>query len=355
MQGRVDSVVSSYATTSSHMGIMQIARIGSALLASLLIVGCASGDVNESLRRRSQLQYSSSRAFSAGTLSMLLPPRLDSYTIGPEDVLEVSVMNLLELGKSHSETVWVDLEGRVSLPLVGPLPAAGRTPTELRREITERLGAFLNTPQVAIHVKEYRSKRVGVLGAVNQPGVVYLRTNTTTVVEALALGGGANERVGRHAVLARTARGGELPLTIEVDLEALGGGDLSQNFTIYPGDVLHVAPAERFYVSGYVLKPGEYPLARTITASEAIAAAGGLVSPDASPDITVIRRFGEPPIEIDLTMVAQGLAEDPILQPADVLEVRQGFWWGLGLGLYRFVKGGIGFGYNLASGIPPLF
>lgn len=321
-----------------------------------LVTGCASEAVNEGLRRRSQSQFTGTRAFASGALSLLLPPQVGSYSIGPEDILEVGILDLKVLGQTEILPVQVDLEGRVTIPLVGPLEAAGKTTAELRQAISERLSkSFVHTPQVSVNMKEYRSKRIGVLGALNQPGVVYLRNNRTTVVEALALAGSVNERAGPRALIARPARAGELPISIEVDLEALGAGDTSQNFAIYPGDVLYIAPAQKYYVSGYVQRPGEFLLTRTVTASEAIAAAGGLVVPDASPDLAVIRRYGEPPIELDLTLVAQGLAEDPILEPADVVEVRQGFWWGLGLNFYRFVKGGIGFGYNLASGIPPIF
>lgn len=335
-----------------------MSRLNLALAAlSVLSLGCASGEVNEALRRRVRADYMGTRSFGAGSLSMLLPPRVDTYELGPEDVLEVGVLDLVEIGQTSYQTIQIDLEGRISLPLIGPVPAAGQTPTQLRKTITEVLGArFLQDPQVSINIKEYKSKRIGVLGAVALPGVVYLRSNTTTVVEALALAGGGVERTGRTATLVRAARAGdELPITIEVDLEDLAAGDTSQNFTIHAGDVLYVAPATKFYVTGYVQKPGEFTMARTMTATEAIAAAGGLVVPDASPDLTVIRRYGQPPIEVDLTLVAQGVIEDPILEPADVVEVRQGFWWGLGLNFFRFIKGGIGFGYNLAQGIPPVF
>lgn len=322
--------------------------------AALLACGCSSYDVNETLYRRTRAGYT--RSLAAGALSMLERPRIDSYEIGPEDVLQVSILDLKQIGETEVLEVQVDLEGRVGLPLIGRVDADGKTSRQLREVVTERFGAtFLQNPEVSINVKEYRSKRVAVLGAVTTPGVVTLRANSTTVVEAIALAGGVTEKAGRRALLVRGASGDNVAVAIEVDLESLANGDVSQNFPMSPGDVLNISAAERYYVTGFVIKPGEYPMGKTVTATEAIAAAGGLVTPDASPDLTVIRRFGQPAIAVDLSLVAAGVIEDPVLEPSDILEIRQGFWWGLALGFYRFVKNGIGFGYNLAAGIPPAF
>lgn len=287
---------------------------------------------------------------------MLELSRTDSYAIGPEDILSVAVLDLKAIGETEVLDIQVDLEGQIGMPLIGRVMAAGRTSGQLREEVTRRLSErFLQTPEVSINVKEYRSKRIAVLGAVSTPGVITLRGNETSVVEAIALAGGVTDKAGRRALLVRAATATMVSLAIEVDLEDLVDGDVTQNFTVSPGDVLNINPADRFFVTGLVSKPGEFALTRTMTATEAIAAAGGLLTPDASPDLTVIRRFGQPPIAVDLTLVARGVEEDPILQPSDILEVRQGFWWGLALGFYRFVKNGVGFGYNLAAGLPTIF
>lgn len=318
--------------------------------------GCASGDVvNEALWRRPSRPLGSSGAMATGSLALLEPPRVEAYVLGPQDVLTIEVLDLRTVGEFYTQSSEIDLDGCVTLPLIGRLQAAGVTPGKLREKLIRALGDnYLHDPQVAVTVREFRSKRVGVLGAVLRPGVVVLQRNATTVLEAVALAGGLIENSGRRAVLVRKGSETIPPAVHEVDVEALSAGDTTQNFTVFPGDVLQVMPADRYFVSGFVTTPGEYKLGRTTTLLEAIAIAGGLITPDASPDMVRIRRADQPPVEVDLTLVAEGQAPDLLIEPGDIIEVRQGFWRGVGLGLFRFIKNGIGFGYNLATLVPPI-
>jgi polysaccharide biosynthesis/export protein len=103
-------------------------------------------------------------------------PSSSAYKIGPLDVLEISVFKVPDL----SRTVQVADSGTINLPLVGEVPAAGRTAQDVERDLTKRLGAkYLQNPQVNIYVKEYNSQRVTVEGSVKKPGVYPIRGGTT--------------------------------------------------------------------------------------------------------------------------------------------------------------------------------
>lgn len=128
------------------------------------------------------------------TEGALPPPDLSrgldeqDYRIGPLDELDMVVFQ----DKDMSQTVDVDASGRINLPLVGPLIAAGKTPDQLAKEIAKRLGEkYLQSPQVAILVKKSNSQKVIVDGQVGQPGV-YPLTGRTTLLQAIALARGAD-------------------------------------------------------------------------------------------------------------------------------------------------------------------
>lgn len=288
-----------------------------------------------------------------GARALLDVPRADAYTLGPLDVIQVEVLDLRVLGEVNVQRAQIDATGQITVPLIGRVACSGLTVEQVRTRVTDRLGAkFLAAPQVSVKVVEYRSKRVAVLGPVTAPGVVLLRENQSTVVEALSLAGGLTDQAGMTALLVREQVGMDLVPVVEIDLEELTNGDMRHNHIVRPGDVIQVQPAERYYLTGFVAAPGEFALRRRTSLLEAISIAGGVVSPDASPDETYILRPGEPPIQCDLEAIVEGEAEDPLLQGGDLVQVRQGFWRGVTVGFYRFIKNGIGFGYNTATFIP---
>src|SRR5262249_5014522 len=104
-----------------------------------------------------------------------------AYQIGPEDVLEISVWKNPEL----SRTVPVRPDGKVSLPLVNDIKAAGLTPTDLRDQVTAKLSEYIPAPEVSVIVREVHSRKVTVAGAVKLPGRYELKS-TMTVLEVIA-------------------------------------------------------------------------------------------------------------------------------------------------------------------------
>ncbi|MGH7348527.1 MAG: polysaccharide biosynthesis/export family protein, partial [Candidatus Rokuibacteriota bacterium] len=110
--------------------------------------------------------------------------------VGPGDLIEVSVFEVEELSKLKAR---VPLKGTISLPLVGQIPAAGRTTAELEDEIRTRLQrSFMHDPQVSVFVHEHHSQRVSVIGAVRRGGVFPLNRQLR-LADALALAEGLAE------------------------------------------------------------------------------------------------------------------------------------------------------------------
>ena len=120
---------------------------------------------------------------------VLPAPRSSSmrdYRIGTEDLLEVQVFGVEQLGR----TVRVNSMGFISLPLIGNLEVGGRTAQEAETAIATRLAeAYLQNPQVSVFIKEYTNQRVTVEGAVKMPGIYPLR-GQTTLLRSLAMAGG---------------------------------------------------------------------------------------------------------------------------------------------------------------------
>ena len=129
-------------------------------------------------------------------------------------------------------------DGAINLPLVGQIPAAGKSASQLERDIEARLNArYLKSAQVTVFVKEYNSQRVTVEGAVRSPGVFPLRGNDT-LMQVLAKSGGVNKEVASDDVIVfRNADGART--MIRFDISAIRGG-AEADPRVLPGDVVLV-------------------------------------------------------------------------------------------------------------------
>jgi len=113
------------------------------------------------------------------------------YRIGPQDVLDINVFQVADLTK----TVQVDTGGKILLPLVGQVTAAGRTPSQLSDDLKAALSkTYMRDPQVVVSVKEASSQKVTVDGAVMQPGI-YALQGPTTLIQAVALARGIDPKL----------------------------------------------------------------------------------------------------------------------------------------------------------------
>ena len=159
----------------------------------------------------------------------------DDYVIGPGDILSIDVWKEPELSKQVS----VRLDGKISLPLVNDIDAAGLTSKELRQQLTEKYKDFVDVPEVSVTVLESRSKRIYLLGKINRPGEYPLQKNMT-IVHAISLAGGLAEWADASDIkLIRKIKGTEK--TFRVDYDAIvSGEDLAQNVQLQPDDTIFV-------------------------------------------------------------------------------------------------------------------
>lgn len=132
--------------------------------------------------------------------------RPGDYRIGPFDKLNINVYQMKDLTLSD---VQVDAAGRITLPLIGSIEAAGKTAPELSDEIAGMLrGRYLQQPQVTVWVTDAASQKVTVDGAVVQPGV-YTLSGPTTLIQAVAMAKGPDLKYAnlRRVVVFRTING----------------------------------------------------------------------------------------------------------------------------------------------------
>ena len=157
-----------------------------------------------------------------------------AYQIGPEDLLDISVWKNVEL----SRVVPVRPDGKVSLPLVNDIQAAGLTPTELRDRITTKLAEYIPAPEVSVMVREVHSRKVAVVGAVKMPGR-YEMKSPMTVLEALALAQGLSDFASRDRIVVLREVNGKTT-EIPFNYRKIGDNGSQQNFFLRPGDIVVV-------------------------------------------------------------------------------------------------------------------
>jgi polysaccharide biosynthesis/export protein len=162
-------------------------------------------------------------------------PLASDYIIGPEDLLMITVWK----NEALSRTLPVRPDGKISLPLLADVHAAGLTPMQLRDKIANALSEFMPNPEVAVSVAEVRSYRVSVLGEVQKPGVMQLKADTT-VLEAIALAGGFRDFAspGKIMILRKDAKGATQK--IPFNYNRVVKDNRSQDFTLKSGDVVVV-------------------------------------------------------------------------------------------------------------------
>jgi polysaccharide export outer membrane protein len=179
-------------------------------------------------------------AFGGPSIAGLEPdPTLDTcaaaYLIGPEDVLDIAVWKNTEI----SRTVPVRPDGKISLPLLNDVQAAGLTPMQLRETVTKALGAYMPDPTVSVLVREVHSFKVTVVGHVKAPGRYEVK-DRATVLDVLALAGGPNEYAARGRITILRAAV-QIPFPYDRVLSKTGAKAKGpDNFCLKPGDVIVV-------------------------------------------------------------------------------------------------------------------
>ncbi len=163
-------------------------------------------------------------------------PHDDSFVIGADDMLAINVWKEPDL----SRTLTVRSDGKISLPLVGELVAAGQTPLQLEKNISTKLQSYITEPQVTVMVQQINSQKYNVLGQVGKPGS-YPLIATTTIVDAIAAAGGFRDFAKKKAIyiLRQNASGGESRIAFNYQ-DYVKGKNVSQNIVLKPRDTVIV-------------------------------------------------------------------------------------------------------------------
>jgi len=158
------------------------------------------------------------------------------YLIGPGDTLQVFVWHNPELTISAP----VRPDGKISLPLVNDVGAAGKTPTALAVEVQEQLRKFVNDPVVTVIVNSFvgpYSQQIRIVGEAEKPEAIAYRSGMTALDAMIAVGGLTQYAAGNRAKLVRTVGGKEVAYTLRLS-DLLQDGDISANAPLQPGDMI---------------------------------------------------------------------------------------------------------------------
>ena len=160
----------------------------------------------------------------------------DTFVIGNDDVLVINVWKEPDISRS----VPVRSDGKISLPLVGEVQAAGQTPLKLEQDIAARLKNYVSEPEVTVIVQQINSQKFNILGQVNRPGT-YPIANSATVLDAIALAGGFSDFAKQKSiyVLRQNADGTQSRLPFNYK-EVVKGQNLAQNIKLQPRDTIVV-------------------------------------------------------------------------------------------------------------------
>ncbi|MBE0659130.1 MAG: polysaccharide biosynthesis/export family protein [Bryobacteraceae bacterium] len=259
-----------------------------------------------------------------------------SYILGPGDVIQISVLDMDEIGKYPNR---IDLRGFINLPVVGRLEAAGLTADQLQAKIEERLKSELKDPDVTVSITEMRSQPVSVLGSVGQPGVQQVQ-GRKTLMEVISQAGGLRQDAGYAIRIARLKEWGPLPLEgakddetgtysmAEVGVsEVLEGASPAKNIQVKPNDVITVPKGKLVYVMGAVKKSGGFVLGEKeqVTVLEALSMAEGTAAFAKQSQVKILRKTGDPEKRVEIALnvgrILDGKDKDVPLEAEDILYV----------------------------------
>lgn len=284
------------------------------------------------MKRRGSWRGSARGACVAASLLGLVLASLawsQDYTIGPRDVLKITVWGHDDLSKEYS----VDPDGFVPFPLVGRMQASGLSTKDFAARLTTALEKdYLVNPQVMVSVKEYLSKKVHVLGEADKPGLFYL-TGPTSLLEVLSKAGGPGKSAGTQLVLVRQVRTEPGKVTaggntiLRLDLNKIQAGDTRENIALEDDDTIFIPKSQAIFVLGEVHKAGTFALDKETSVLEAITLAGGFNDKASPSGVKVMRRTatgGQETVSVDLAGGAGAKDRHVLVRDGDTVIVPKG-------------------------------
>src|SRR5262245_34753290 len=256
----------------------------------------------------------------------------DRYRIGPGDVIDVRIYNRPNLSR---EAVRVEGNGMIRMPLIDTeIQAACRTEGELAKEISTRYLRFYKNLQVDVFIREYHSRQVAIIGAVNDQSRFELQRRVR-LLELLTYAKGPSAKAGQtiNIVHSGTPSLCDQPVDEASTDEAFSTYKLSEtlqgnpkaNPYVEPGDIVTIPEADQVYIVGNVNFPLTIPLKEPITLTKAIAMAGGVKQDTKKDKIRIVRQEAGSPTKqeliVDLSAIEKKRAEDLALLPNDIIDV----------------------------------
>ncbi len=179
---------------------------------------------------------SSRPTYKSGELPAESTGESSDYAIGPGDSLQIFVWDHVDL----STGVQVRPDGKISTPLVEDLQAAGRTPTQLARDIEGVLEEYVRTPVVTVIMQGFvgeGGQKIRVVGQAIAPRALQYREGMTVLDVMIEVGGLAEFAAGNRAKIIRRTDGGEIKIKVRLD-DLLNDGEIAENIRMRPGDIL---------------------------------------------------------------------------------------------------------------------
>jgi polysaccharide export outer membrane protein len=236
------------------------------------------------------------------------------YLIGPQDLLKITVLDEPELTNDYR----VDSDGFITFPYVGRVLAGGLNPGDLQDRIKNMLSpAYIKNPQVRVEIDQYKSQSVMVSGEVRQPGKIPM-TGAMSVLEALAAAGSPTPAASSELTIARPRKPGSDQPDSEIvrinwkDLQLGKGTDV----VLQDGDLLNIAKAQTFFITGQVRNSSSYVLEPGTTVEQAIAMAGGLSERGSDRRISASRTLKGRRVTVSLSL-------SDLVQPGDTITIQQ--------------------------------
>jgi polysaccharide export outer membrane protein len=208
-----------------HAGQLTLLLLG-AVLSNVLFAQTAAGSD----------KGGAASAKAVSTEASAAKPHDDSFVIGNDDVLAINVWKEPDISRS----IPVRSDGKISLPLVGEVQAAGLTPLKLETDIAVRLKNFISEPEVTVMVQQVNSQKFNILGQVARPGS-YVIANSPTVLDAIALAGGFRDFAKQKSIYVLRQAGGGKDARLQFNYKDVSQGkNMSQNIKLQPGDTIIV-------------------------------------------------------------------------------------------------------------------